>query len=105
MSCDDGTSVTWRGVAESCLITFDGAWNAGQTDVNDFYGASGIQISGVTSASTVLLGGDINGDPGNWDVSDPAWGFWDGSSKMSFATSTTALKFEFERGGFDGRWT
>ncbi len=98
MSCPDGTSVTWKGVAQPCTITFDEAWAAGAWDVNDFYGAFGLGMTGGGS----LIGGDLYDDPGNWDVPNPAWGMWTGSPyQLTVPVATDALSVQFLQSHWD----
>ena len=92
----DGTSYICDGVTprESCLVDFESAYaEFGGGDPTQAYGEFGLTFE--MDAGAGLIGGDANGDVGNWSddatssVPTAAWGLYD------FGDSTNRVQFDF----------
>jgi hypothetical protein len=85
-----------------CTIYFDDAYEAlGQgSDPEAFYGAAGVHFD--NSSGYGVIGGEGNGDPGNWDIEgtngSAAWGMWDSAHSIWFDAPVYELSIDFLRG-------
>ena len=101
---DDDCDGTVDDSACTCMVDFAAAYAAYGAAANpgSYYGAYGLSFS--MGSGYGLIGGDTNGDPGNWSdggtVPDEAWGLWDfGSSTntLTFSTAVTNVVFDLAR--------
>lgn len=88
-----------------CSVSFDDAWEAlGQpADPDTYYSPFGVSFNNINGYG--LIGGEGNGDPGNWDIEgtygSAAWGIWIGPHSISFASPVTMVSLDMLRGHND----
>lgn len=103
----DGTQYVCNGVnTAECFIDFSDGWaTAGEgADPTDYYAAWGVTFVGKYG----LIGGDANGDPGNWNNANEAWGIWSagfggsstGPRQILFDAPAANVSLQLQR-GFD----
>lgn len=95
-------------IPDPCVVVMDDAWaDLGQgTDPTGFYTTYGLTFD--NTAGYGLIGGDGNGDPGNWDiegtVGSAAWGLWSGDHSIDLPASSF-VSMDFLRGHNDGTFS
>lgn len=90
----------------TCTLDFDGIYSTTGDGGDPTTGYSSTGIVFTQTSGFGLVGGDANGDPGNWSddpagtVPDVAWGCWDFGSEentISFPVSTSDVSFDLLR--------
>jgi hypothetical protein len=102
---DEPSCPTPEPIPETCVAAMDEAWIAeGQgADPTLYYDAFGLTFDNTNGYG--LIGGEGNGDPGNWNIDGTngtaVWGLWAGDHSISLPPSTN-VSVDFCRGFHDG---
>jgi hypothetical protein len=85
----------------NCVIRFDDAYANGFSDMSPdgFYAPFGVHFD--NGAGYGVIGGEGNGDPGNWDIEgtngSAVWGLWENGHGIVFDADVTNLSIDWMR--------